>query len=414
MKIIIINEYNPYFVSSASANRWCSLINGLLEINVKCQIVVTGNLSAEDEILYARKIETELLTFKYLSNKIDSNIWKRRFDHYFFQGLRKNNLIRKIVGELRDDPHAIIWTSSSYLSFQLADRLRKRLPRNLIVTEMSEFLDIYKTSKHGKLQLIEAKKRESFFETKALYAYHGLALMTKTLIDHYSSFKGPLPKMEHIPMTVDLNRFKTKVERPSYILEKKYIAFIGLMNNRKDGVDILIKAYKKISEYIKDINLVLVGPETYDTASHKSLLQSLDIENRVQYLGPKQKEEIPGIIQNATLLALPRPPSKQAEGGFPTKLGEYLASGVPVCATKVGEIPDYLEDEYSVFFAEPGSIESFANAMQRALSNPEKATMIGKNGQKVAEKSFNSSVQTKKLYRFFLGLLENNKEVDSK
>ncbi len=59
------------------------------------------------------------------------------------------------------------------------------------------------------------------------------------------------------------------------------------------------------------------------------------------------------------------PDSKQAQGGFPTKLGEYLATGNPVCATTVGEIPDYLVDGESVYFAVPGSVDSFADAMLR-------------------------------------------------
>ena len=48
-----------------------------------------------------------------------------------------------------------------------------------------------------------------------------------------------------------------------------------------------------------------------------------------------------------------RPDSRQARGGFPTKLGEYLATGKPVCVTKVGEITVYLEDNVSAFLAEP-------------------------------------------------------------
>ncbi len=107
---------------------------------------------------------------------------------------------------------------------------------------------------------------------------------------------------------------------------------------------------------------------------------------------------------NAGLLVLPRPDSKQAQGGFPTKLGEYLATGKPVCVTRVGEIPEYLEDGKSVFMAKPGDTDSFAYAMERALSNPVLAKEVGKNGRKVAEKYFNMEKQAEKLYNF---LFEN-------
>ena len=88
---------------------------------------------------------------------------------------------------------------------------------------------------------------------------------------------------------------------------------------------------------------------------------------------------------------------------------DYLATAKPVCATTVGEIPDYLRDGESVIFAEPGNVESFASAIRRALKNPEDAERIGANGRKVAEKEFNALIQAKKLKNYFEQLLEINK-----
>ena len=124
------------------------------------------------------------------------------------------------------------------------------------------------------------------------------------------------------------------------------------------------------------------------------------MQDKVFWKGEFSRDAIPAIIKNASVLALPRPDSKQAQGGFPTKLGEYLATGNPVCATKVGEIPDYLVDGESVFFAEPGSVNSFAEAMRKALSNAAEAEQIGKKGLEVAQKHFNKDIQSKLLYHF--------------
>lgn len=112
------------------------------------------------------------------------------------------------------------------------------------------------------------------------------------------------------------------------------------------------------------------------------------------------RDAIPSIICNADLLVLPRPDPKQAQGGFLTKLGEYLATGKPVCTTIVGEIPNYLTDNESVFFAERGSVESFAEAMERALGDYENAVRVGANGRKVAEEYFNKDLQARKLLAF--------------
>jgi glycosyltransferase involved in cell wall biosynthesis len=67
-----------------------------------------------------------------------------------------------------------------------------------------------------------------------------------------------------------------------------------------------------------------------------------------------------------------------------------------------------LVDNESVFFAEPGSVASFAAAMDRALSNPILAKNVGLNGRKVAEKEFNKDVQAKILYDFLIQLQQDS------
>jgi glycosyltransferase involved in cell wall biosynthesis len=100
-------------------------------------------------------------------------------------------------------------------------------------------------------------------------------------------------------------------------------------------------------------------------------------------------------------LALARPNSQQSEGGFPTKLGEYLASGRPVCVTDIGEISDYLVNDKSAFFAEPGSFISFSQAITKALSAAD-IEKVGKEGQKIAFQIFNKDIQSKRLYDFLV------------
>ena len=50
MRIKILLNSNPFFETSATANRWLSLINGLSDFEVSIQIIVAGkyNSSAEE------------------------------------------------------------------------------------------------------------------------------------------------------------------------------------------------------------------------------------------------------------------------------------------------------------------------------------------------------------------------------
>ena len=92
-----------------------------------------------------------------------------------------------------------------------------------------------------------------------------------------------------------------------------------------------------------------------------------------------------------------RPNNIQAKYGFPTKLGEYLATGRPVIVTAVGDIPFYLDDGVNAFIAEPNNIQSFADKLEECFSNEDKAIKIGQKGQETAIKFFDYRVVTRVL-----------------
>lgn len=404
MKIIIVIKFNPYFQASASANRWLTLIHGLAKLGAKVELLIYGGYGSETEAgTWASMPVMHGISIRYLFPQLLQGYWKVRYHTYVGHKLRERRILSQILKELGGQ-EGIVWTDSSHFGFKLAILLKKHSSHPKLFLELSEFLDIHKYNKGNFLQRRQADKRQRYFEQTAFHAYDGFALMTKTLYRHYQQFPGPGPKLLHLPMTVDLDRFSKTLE-PLPEFEKPYVAFVGTMNDAKDGVSILIKSFAQISNYFKELKLYLIGPWNYDTPIHKKLIKELGLEARIFWKGEFNRDQVPGIISNASLLVLPRPDSKQAQGGFPTKLGEYLATGNPVCATRVGEIPDYLVDGESVYFAEPGSVDSFAEAMRRALSNPDEAKRVGLNGRKIAEKYFNKDVQAKMLYNFLKELL---------
>ncbi len=412
MKLFIIIRINPFVESSATANRWLTLIEGLANLGAELYLLIYGGYhSFAEKEQWGKLGNKERIKYEYINQDVAQGYWKIRFNNYIgsiFSQRRIRNKLLKLLSERK----GIVWTDSGMFGFQMAVSTKKRQLKGLkLFLELSEFLDIHKYNKGNFLQCWKANKRQKFLEEKALYTYDGLALMTRTLFKHYKKMNVPGQQLLHLPMTVDLNRFNENRE-PLGGFEKPYIAFVGVMNDAKDGVSILIKSFAEITKHFPDVRLYLIGGWNYDTPIHKQLIQDFKLEDKVFWKGRFERDQIPAIIKNARLLALPRPDSKQAQGGFPTKLGEYLATGNPVCATTVGEIPDYLVDGESVYFAEQGSVDSFAHAMLRALSNPEEATQIGLNGRKVAEMHFNKDNQAKILYDYLqkLGSCENSAE----
>lgn len=401
MKVVIIVGLNPFHENSASANRWRTLIEGLNDLGVSISILITGGFNSLEEIkLYGRKGDVNGIKIHYLNYLYYGNRWFSRLNSYILLKLIKPFVKLLILRFVKKNHDAIFWTSSDLDAFKLVVDIKNKYPNIRTFLEMSEFLDIHKYNKVNRLHYLKGEQTQKYFEKCALHSYDGLALMTKTLFKYYSGFNLNKPQLLHLPMTVDLERFEKNVEKLTEF-ESPYIAYVGIMNNAKDGIDILIQSFAKIHHLFPEYRVYFVGPWHYDTPSQLVFIKDLGLDDKIFWKGVYSRDKVTSIIKHASLLVLPRPDSKQAQGGFPTKLGEYLASGNPVCATKVGEIPDYLSDNESVFFADPGSVDSFAEAMYRALKNPEDSKEIGKNGKKVAKTHFNKEIQSKILLDFF-------------
>jgi glycosyltransferase involved in cell wall biosynthesis len=405
MHLNVILNHNQFFDNSASANRILSLITGLklfkIEINL---IFIGGSLSSLELKEWGEKGQKFDLNYIYLNKLEINNIWKARLYKYLFVHIYETIILLRLKKFALNNP-GVFWVNKDKRHLKLGLELKK-INKNLrLFTEISEFPDFYLSQNIPERHKAELKSNSDYLE-KNLNEFGGLALMTNSIVEYYKSkIDQKIVKICHLPMTVDLNRFNDESTQPKEF-KGPYILFVGVMSDNKDGVNILIESFSKIQTRYPDYNLYLVGPWQPDSIGHQELIKKLDLEAKVKWMKEYPRNSIPSIIKKSNLLVLPRPDSRQAQGGFPTKLGEYLASGIPVCATTVGEIPDYLVDNESVFFAKPGSVDSFAEAMDRALSNYENAKRVGLNGKKVAEREFNMDIQAKKLYDFLKELVE--------
>ena len=341
------------------------------------------------------------LTICYTISVFNNNIWLRRINVILLNkiicAINNRKIGRYLIGN-----YDYIWLTNNIDILCAFNYYYKSIHCNTII-ELNEFNDIYKAegATSNILQQKRAIKSNQIFMS-VVDKIDYFAVMTNTLIGYYRTMAKPEAKFLHLPMTVDLSRFQNINDTNKY--KKPYIAFTGTYTNVKDGVDILIKSFAKICSKYLDYHLYLAGFYHYDVLKQKELISQLGLNDRVTYLGMLDKEQIPEFVCNSDLLVLSRPDSHQARGGFPTKLGEYLATGNPVCVTKVGEISDYLDDNVSAFMAAPGDVDSFADAMDRALFDKEKARRVGLNGRKVAEENFSIDIQSKRLVQF----LEDN------
>lgn len=230
---------------------------------------------------------------------------------------------------------------------------------------------------------------------KACTKLDGLFVITKSLRDAFINYGVPKERIHIINMTVDESRFEGLKKQNC----EPYIAYCGTVSNYKDGVDSLIRSFKYVAEKNKSIKLYIIGsiPNKGEKNSNIELIKELDLEERVVLTGLVSADKMPQLLKNAKALVLARPNNKQAQNGFPTKLGEYLLTGNPVVITKTGDISLFLKDGESAMLAEPGDEQEIADKILTLLANPVLSQSIGEKGKLVALKYFNSSLEAKKI-----------------
>ena len=128
------------------------------------------------------------------------------------------------------------------------------------------------------------------------------------------------------------------------------------------------------------------------------IINNSSVNNDIIVLGKQPIGKIPTFLHNSSCLLTTA--STYISGGFPTKLGEYLLSGVPVVVTKAGEIPNYLEDGKNAFLCEVDDLEQIADKLYYVHTHIDEADSVGLAGRQLALSKFNISTYIDSLVNF--------------
>ena len=148
--------------------------------------------------------------------------------------------------------------------------------------------------------------------------------------------KIPSKKIEVIENGVDIDRFKGAVPAPLYEelnipRHHTLILTVGRLESIK-GQQYLVKAMSRLKN--GDCHLVLAGDGSNRNNLEKRF-RAAGLGDIVHFLG--SRDDIPELMAACDILVMP----SESEG-LPFVLLEAMAAGLPVVATKVGQIPDIL------------------------------------------------------------------------
>ncbi|HSF55793.1 MAG TPA: glycosyltransferase family 4 protein [Algoriphagus sp.] len=213
-----------------------------------------------------------------------------------------------------------------------------------------------------------------------------------------------LSKVVYIPVTVDLEKIK-------FIPSKKSQAekvFYGGSFGKKDGLDVLINAFSRLSREFPHAELILTGKgeSKNDFDEILELIQSKEEATKIKYLGFLSSEEYVKVLSECDVFCVTRNNSKAANTGFPSKLSEFLAAGKAVIASSVGDVGNILNHQENAYLVPPEDEEAMYQALNEIFLDSSLISRLGAAGRKTAEDFFDNQKFSNLLFER-LKLLEN-------
>ena len=148
--------------------------------------------------------------------------------------------------------------------------------------------------------------------------------------------------------------------------ERKIILYVGALFDWK-GVDTLLKAFHFIP---RDAFIYIVGGSKKDIGAMKEKIEEACHE-RVVFVPFVPHEEVAYWLRAADVLVLPNTAKQKVSLYYtsPMKLFEYMASGVPIVASRIPSILEIVDDS-SALLAEADNPESFGRVITSVFEKP--------------------------------------------
>lgn len=99
--------------------------------------------------------------------------------------------------------------------------------------------------------------------------------------------------------------------------------------------------------------------------------------------------------------------------GRPIVALEALACGTPVIASRVGGLPDLIEDRVTGWLCNPEEVESFCQALAEACAHREKLAKMSRNARSYAQNNLDVEVMCQKYESLFVKLIDDSKTNNS-
>jgi glycosyltransferase involved in cell wall biosynthesis len=228
---------------------------------------------------------------------------------------------------------------------------------------------------HGYFSSLRSRVFREAERATARVTHRMVALTEGDLQDHLEEGIAPPERFAIIPSGVTLERYRRTAppSRPEGVVT---LGFLARLVDVKGPLD-LLEAMARLAARYPRVRLVMVGDGPLRPVVEERI-RALDLQDRVDLLG-RLEDPVPAL-HGFDVFVMP-----SHNEGMGRAAVEAMAAGLPVVATRVGGLPDVVQDGLTGLVIPPRDPEALAAALTRLLDDEALRARMGQAGLARAE-----------------------------
>lgn len=186
-----------------------------------------------------------------------------------------------------------------------------------------------------------------------------------------------VPPIRNKESSSNVNAFREEIGISS---DAKLIGFVGRLEHVK-GCAQLIQAISQLADSHSDYYFVIVG-EGPERESLERQVRELDLEKQIYFCG--FRDDVKYVFQSLDLYVLP-----SLNEGVPLALLEAMLHGVPVVATRVGGVPEVIQDRVNGILVPPNDPGALIKNILESLSNQDETAVRVLEAKRTISREYN-------------------------
>ena len=225
---------------------------------------------------------------------------------------------------------------------------------------------------------------------RAFRSANVITVVSRQLAHILEQHPSAFGKIQVLPNAVNPSRFASA--SPAFIKAGAFvIGFVGTLKARH-GLTTLIESFTVIAQQSSKAFLLVVG----DGAEREYLEREIAARGlgaRIHITGTVAPEFVPAYLASMDLALAPYPPLTHFYSS-PLKLYEYMAAGLPIVASRIGQVAEVIRHGETGLLVAPGNPIAMAQAVFELELDPDRRARLGSAAREaVQERTWDQLVE---------------------